>query len=73
MARAATLKGHEGAVFAIAFHPQKSQIITGGFDGKVRVFDSASGNVTTAFVPFPLKTAEKVASASAASSLKPKD
>lgn len=60
--RLATLKGHEGAVFAVAFHPATNHIATGGFDGKVRIFDFASTNLVKEFIPVPLKPADKVAS-----------
>ena len=53
--RVATLKGHEGAVFAIAWHPDANQVVTGGFDGKLRVFETAKGELVRPFVPVPLK------------------
>lgn len=62
-ARSLTLKGHEGAVFALTFNPKKPQISTGGFEGKLRIFDLAKGDLVTAFVPFPIKQPDQVASA----------
>lgn len=53
--RAATFKGHEGAIFAIAAHPKKNAIAAAGFDGKIRVYDLAENKETAAFVPFPIK------------------
>ena len=53
-ARVAACSGHEGAVFTLAFHPTKPQVWTGGFDGLVRAFDSASGKLLKVFVPVPL-------------------
>ena len=32
--RTATAKGHDGAVFAVAFNPLTNQLVTGGFEGK---------------------------------------
>jgi WD40 repeat protein len=56
--RAATLKGHDGAVFAIAFHPSLPQVATAGFEGKIRIFDTGTGNLISAFVPFPIQQAQ---------------
>ncbi len=58
---AATLKGNDGAVFAVAFHPINNQVATGGYDGRVRIFDSVSGNIITNFVPVILQSSTKVA------------
>jgi WD40 repeat protein len=58
--RKATLKGHEGAVFALAFHPTKQEIFTGGFDGKIRVFNPEKGELIREFIPVPLKATEPV-------------
>jgi WD40 repeat protein len=57
--RSATLKGHEGAIFAIAFREDGS-VYTGGFDGKIRVYDN-KGEFVKEFVPVELT--KKVASA----------
>ena len=53
--RVATLKGHDGAIFALTYHPTTNWVITGGFDGKVRVFETTKGQVVRSFVPVPLK------------------
>lgn len=60
-ARAATFKGHEGAIFDIASHPKKNVIATGGFDGKVRVYDLTENKEISAFVPFPIKAQSQAA------------
>ena len=60
--RTATLKGHDGAVFSLAFHPKKSWLYTAGFEGKVRVFDVTDGKLLNTFVPAPVKPAQKLAS-----------
>jgi WD40 repeat protein/serine/threonine protein kinase len=38
-----TLRGHRGAVPAIAFHPDGQSLATGSFDGTVRLWEVASG------------------------------
>jgi WD40 repeat protein len=58
--RTATLKGHDGAIFAIQFHPQTNQVVTAGFDGKVRSYDSTSGQLIKGFVPVPIKAAGRI-------------
>ena len=60
--RSATLKGHEGAIFALAFHPSTNTVVTGGFDGKVRIYETEKGELQHAFVPVPLKGPEQRAS-----------
>lgn len=57
--RAATLEGHEGATFAIAWHPAHSEIITAGHEGVIRVFDSVTGKLARRFFPFPLEKSER--------------
>ena len=52
--RMATLKENKGAVFALKFHPTKSQLVTGGYDGKVRIFEVPEGKLMTAFDPVPI-------------------
>jgi len=60
--RVATLKGHEGAIFALVFHPSTNLVATGGFDGKVRIYETEKGELKHAFIPVPLKTPEQRAS-----------
>jgi len=62
--RTAVLTGNDGAVFALAFHPSNNQVATGGFDGMVRIFDSASGNLVTNFIPVNIVAAKQVAGGS---------
>lgn len=45
------LKGHARGVFAVAFAPDGKHVVTGGFEGKVRIFDVESGNLEKEFVP----------------------
>ena len=54
--RVATLKGHEGAIFAIAFHPTTNWVLTAGYEGTIRVFESSNGAELRRFVPVPLKS-----------------
>ncbi|MFM1768946.1 MAG: hypothetical protein RJA22_1475 [Verrucomicrobiota bacterium] len=58
--RLATLKGHGGAIFALAFHPATNWVVTGGYDGRVRVFETGKGDLVRSFVPVPLAPAGKV-------------
>ena len=60
--RTAVLKGNEGAIFAVGFHPANNQVATAGFDGEVRIFDSGSGNLVTHFIPVTITTQKQVAS-----------
>ena len=62
--RVATLKGHDGAVFTIAFHPTTNWLAVGGFDGTVRLYDytAKSNELVRAFVPVPLKPPVQTAS-----------
>jgi len=51
------LPGHTGGVFAVAFRPDGKQVATGGFDGKVRLFDVETGQLISEFVPVDLTPA----------------
>ncbi|HUQ69643.1 MAG TPA: c-type cytochrome domain-containing protein [Planctomycetaceae bacterium] len=51
------LAGHTAGVFAVAFRPDGKQVATGGFDGKVRLFDVESGMLVKEFVPVELTPA----------------
>ena len=55
--RVATLKGHDGAIFSLAFSPTTNWLAAGGFDGTLRLYDyTAKSNVLVrAFVPVPIK------------------
>jgi WD40 repeat protein len=61
-ALATSLKGHEGGVFAIAWHPAKPEIFTAGYEGKLRIFNPANGELIKEFFPFPLEPEKHVAS-----------
>ncbi len=51
------LKGHTRGVFAVAFAPDGKHVVTGGFEGKVRIFDAESGNLEKEFIPVPVASA----------------
>jgi WD40 repeat protein len=55
--RLLTLKGPQGATFALAFHPTNGWLASGGFDGTLRIYDTAakSNHLVRAFVPVPIK------------------
>lgn len=59
--RAAVLKGHEGAIFSIAWNPAKPEIITGGYDGLLRIYSLPEGKLLKEFNPFPSVRANQVA------------
>jgi WD40 repeat protein len=59
---AATLKGHEGAVFAIAWHPSRAEVLTAGYEGKLRIFNSSNGDLIKTLIPFPIEARKEVAS-----------
>jgi len=62
-ARAAALAGHEGAVFAITWHPSRPQILTAGHEGRIRMFNPVDGQMISSTIPFPIENSapEKVA------------
>ncbi|PYV13790.1 MAG: hypothetical protein DMG07_13380 [Acidobacteria bacterium] len=55
-AKVATLTGHKGGIYALAFAPG-GRIATAGFDGMVRIYQVKTGTLEKAFVPVPLGTA----------------
>jgi WD40 repeat protein len=59
--KVATLPGHEGAIFAIAFSTDGKRVATGGYDGLVRIFEVQGGKLKSAFCPVPLSTTQQTA------------
>ena len=45
------LGGHGRGVFAVAFAPDGKHVVTGGFEGQVRIFDAESGKLEKEFIP----------------------
>ena len=48
-------QGNRGGVYAVAFAPDGKRIFTGGFDGQLRIFGTAKGDLIKSFVPVPMK------------------
>jgi len=61
--RVATLKGHDGAIYSLAFSPTTNWLAAGGFDGTLRIYDYAakSNQLVRAFIPVPLKRVTQTA------------
>lgn len=57
--RKATLRGHDGVVFGLAFNPDGSRLATAGFDGLVRVYDWKREMLLTVLSPVPPPIASK--------------
>lgn len=54
--RKATLRGHQGTVFALSFTPDGSRLATAGFEGKIRIFDWTHERMITNLIPVTLTT-----------------
>src|ERR1043166_1446019 len=55
--RAATLKGHIGAIFTLSFNPRTNHLATAGYDGNVRIYETGKGEMLREFAPVPLQPA----------------
>ncbi|MEY2411161.1 MAG: hypothetical protein QOF48_3831, partial [Verrucomicrobiota bacterium] len=42
----------------IAYHPVTNWIVTGGYEGKLRVFETAKGTLVRSFIPVPISSAK---------------
>ena len=47
----------EGGLFSCDFSPDGKTVVTGGFDGKLRVIDIAQGKISKVFIPVPIQVA----------------
>ena len=54
--RLLTMEADTVSVFAVAFHPEGTQLAAGGFDGKVRIFDAQTGEPLKVFMSVPIET-----------------
>lgn len=52
--RAAILKGRVGPAFAVAFSPDNARVATGGYDGRIQLFETTKGEPIRAFDAVPL-------------------
>ncbi len=48
------LEGQQGGVFTVAFAGDGKLVASGGFDGKIRINDTATGKLVREFIPVPL-------------------
>jgi WD40 repeat protein len=55
------LKGFEGSVHSLVWHPKNGQLAVAGFDGSVRLYAVPSGELVKTFVPVPLAPRRQVA------------
>ena len=49
--RVSTLKGHVGPIFGMAFSVDGARLVTGGYEGQLRVFEVSTGKLLTNFCP----------------------
>jgi WD40 repeat protein len=45
--------GHTEWALSVAFHPGTKRVVSGGFDGYVRVWNADDGNAVTSFIAAP--------------------
>jgi WD40 repeat protein len=51
------LKGHGRGVFSVAFAPDGKHVVTGGFDGKLRIFNAETGEPVKELLPVEITPA----------------
>jgi len=52
------LKGHTGGITCVAFSPDGKTIITGSYDGTVRLWDAETGGETAIFPSYSIETSD---------------
>jgi WD40 repeat protein len=59
-AKVASCTGHTAGIYSVAFAPDSARLVTGGFDGHVRFYNTSDCFLQKDMVPVPLAPAEGV-------------
>ncbi len=54
----ASCQGHSAGIYAVAFSPDGAHLASGGFDGEVRLYNSANCTLEKSFVPVPMDASQ---------------
>ena len=49
--------GHTAGIYSVAFSPDGTRLATGGFDGRIRIYNAADCKLQKSLVPVPLEGA----------------